>query len=104
MLRLQQGSDLHGTIHWKLRVISTDCKPPYVCIADAGLSLKGGTGSGLQKAMPRLPADSVKKLDDARQGNGLLISAISVREISILHGGFGDTNASELTGATTGTS
>jgi hypothetical protein len=61
-------------------------------------------GSGLQKAMPQRPADSVKKPEDACQGNGLLMSAISVWEISILHAGLGDTNASGLAGAMTGTS
>lgn len=33
----------------------------------------------------RLPASSVKKIDEARKEKGLLISAISVWEIGILH-------------------
>jgi PIN domain nuclease of toxin-antitoxin system len=33
----------------------------------------------------RLPAASVRKLDDARKEDGLLVSAISVWEIGVLH-------------------
>ena len=33
----------------------------------------------------RLPPASVRKLDDARKGDGLLVSAISVWEIGVLH-------------------
>lgn len=33
----------------------------------------------------RLPGASVRKLDDARKGDGLLVSAISVWEIGVLH-------------------
>jgi hypothetical protein len=68
------------------------------------LASKAGLALVCRRAMPRRPPDSVKKLDDALKGNGLLISAIAVCEISILHTGVGDTNASGLAGATTRTS